>query len=414
MRKTLAAATAGVLVLALSACGGSVPAGATGGASGGGGGTIKIGSLHPVSGSNAADGQQMENGAQLAIEAVNNAGGIASLGGSKLALDSADTKGAADTGQAEAQRLISDGAVALIGTYQSAVTATVATVAERNRVPLVIDIAAADDLLEQGYQYTFRIQPNASTMGTAGAQYLADVSTAAGAPVRKVAYLHEQSSFGTSVKDAFVAKAQSLGMTVDPIISYDAKSVSDLTTQMTAVKAAGADVLAVTGYYRDGVLAQQAVASVQPGLKAVFGVADGAFDLPQFATDAGAAGQGYFDANYHYDASNEKTKALLDLYQQRFGQPARTGAVLAYEAVQVIADSLQRSGNADPKALRDAIAQTDLPSLMASNGPIKFSDTGENENAAPLLLQVGPDGPQQVFPADKALAKPVFPAPPAR
>lgn len=417
MRKTWIAATAAALasLLVLSGCGGSAPTGAGGGGDAGvEGGVIKIGSLHPLSGASAADGQQMENGAQLAAEAINEAGGIASLGGARLEIVSADTQGAPDVGQSEAQRLIQEGAVALIGTYQSAVTATVATVAERNQVPLVIDIATADELLEQGYRYTFRIQPNATTMGTQGARYLQQVSEAAGAPARQVAYLHEQSAFGTTVKDAFVAEAQALGMTVDPIIGYDAASVADLTTQVTAVKASGADVLAVTGYYRDGVLVSQAVATVAPELNAVFGVANGAFDLPQFVTDAGQAGQGYFDSNYHFDATKPETQALIERYEERFNDPMRTGAVLAYEAVRVIADSLERSADADPVVLRDAIAQTELKSLMAGDGPIVFTEAGENENAAPLLMQVQGDAVKQVFPAEVAVAEPIYPAPPTR
>ncbi|MEP6649522.1 MAG: ABC transporter substrate-binding protein, partial [Lapillicoccus sp.] len=63
----------------------------------------------------------MDNGAKLAVEAVNAAGGIAAMGGAKLELLSADSKGAPEVGQSEAQRLIQEGAVAIVGTYQSAV-----------------------------------------------------------------------------------------------------------------------------------------------------------------------------------------------------------------------------------------------------------------------------------------------------
>ena len=104
MRKNWIVGLALAAPLALAACGGSAPPG-TPGAGGGGGGTagsgqtIKIASLHPLSGSSAADGQQMDNGAKLAVEAINNAGGIASMGGAKLELLSADSKGAPETGQ---------------------------------------------------------------------------------------------------------------------------------------------------------------------------------------------------------------------------------------------------------------------------------------------------------------------------
>src|SRR3712207_391828 len=150
MRKRWTPALAVALPVVLAACGGSAPPGAAGSDEGGGtGDTIVIGSLHPLSGAAAADGQQMDNGAQLAVDAINEAGGIESLGGAQLELASADTQGAPEVGQSEAQRLIQEGAVALVGTYQSAVSQNVAATAERNQVPFVIDVSSADEILQQ-------------------------------------------------------------------------------------------------------------------------------------------------------------------------------------------------------------------------------------------------------------------------
>jgi branched-chain amino acid transport system substrate-binding protein len=412
MRKPWITAMALALPLALAACGGSAPPGTegTGGGGGGSGDTITIGSLHPLSGSSAADGQQMDNGAKLAVDAINEAGGIKSLDGAKLELASADTKGAPETGQSEAQRLIEEGAVALLGTYQSAVSQNVAAVAERNQVPFVIDVSSADAILQQGYKYTFRLQPSAKVLAERGAEYLSDVSKAAGSPAKKVAILHEQGPFGTAIKDTFTAKAQSLGMEVGPVISYDPVSVSDFTTQITSVREAGADVLMVAGYYRDGVLVANAVNTVKPGLDAVWGVANGAFDTPQFPGEAGAAGEGFFDANYRLDITNPDTKKLVDEYKKAYNDDMRTAAVLSYDAVRVIAAALEKSGDASPAKVRDAIAETELDSLIAQDGPITFSDTGENENAAPILMQVQSGTVKQVFPEKYAEADPVYPA----
>jgi branched-chain amino acid transport system substrate-binding protein len=415
MRKRWLAAMACTIPLVLSACGGSAPTGATGGATGAKAGeTIKIGALHPLSGPYAGEGQQMDKGAKLAVEAINKAGGIKSMKGAKLELLSADTQGKPEVGQSEAQRLIQQGAVALVGTYQSAVTANVSSVAERNKVPLVIDVSSADSILTQGYKYTFRVQPSSTVLGTEGAQYLSDVSKAAGEPAKKVAILHEQGAFGSGIRDAFEAKAKSLGIAIGPVISYDAASVSDLTTQITAVKASGADVLVVAGYYRDGVLVAKAVNTVKPALNAVWGVADGAFDVPQFPKDAGNAGEGYFDANYHADMTKPAMQELAKLYETRYNDQMRTAAVLAYDSVRVIADALERAGDSSPAKVRDAIATVSLDSLIAQKGPIVFGPTGENENASPILMQVQSGEVKQVFPADKAESKPSFPANPGR
>lgn len=417
MRKTWLATLAAALPLTLAACGGSAPPGAGGSDGGDGGGsgeTIKIGALHPLSGAAAADGQQMDNGAKLAIDAINEAGGIESLDGAKLELLSADTQGKPEVGQSEAQRLVQEGAVALLGTYQSAVSQNVAAVAERNTIPFVIDVSSADAILQQGYTYTFRLQPSSTVLGTRGADYLAEVSEAAGGKAKTIAVFHEQGPFGTAVKNAFSKQAQSLGMQIGPVISYDAANVSDFTTQVTQVKAAGADVLMVAGYYRDGVLVANAVKTVKPQLDAVYGVANGAFDLPQFPAEVGAAGEGYFDANYHSDSTNPDMQELAKRFEQTYDDQIRTGAVLAYDAVRVIADALERAGDTDRAAVRDAIADTDLEPLVASDGPISFTEEGENKNASPILMQVQGGAVKQVHPADKAEAEPVYPASPGQ
>jgi branched-chain amino acid transport system substrate-binding protein len=413
MRKPWITAMAVALPLALAGCGGSAPPGTEGSEGGGGGGsgeTIVIGSLHPLSGAAAADGQQMDNGAKLAVDAINEAGGIESLDGAQLELASADTQGAPEVGQSEAQRLIQEGAVALVGTYQSAVSQNVAAVAERNSVPFVIDVSSADAILQQGYKFTFRLQPSAAVLAERGAEYLAEVSENAGAAAQRVAILHEQGPFGTAITETFTATAQELGMEIGPVISYDPASVSDFTTQITSVREAGADVLMVAGYYRDGVLVANAVNTVQPGLDAVWGVANGAFDTPQFPGEVGEAGEGFFDANYRLDMTNPETQELAELYKETYGDDMRTAAVLSYDAVRVIAAALDRAGDASPQAVRDAIAETELDALIAQDGPIAFDEAGENENAAPILMQVVDGAVKQVYPEEYAETEPVYPA----
>jgi branched-chain amino acid transport system substrate-binding protein len=415
MKKPWIAAAAMALPLMLTACGGSTPPGASGG--GGGGSspdTITIGSVHPLSGASAGDGQQMDNAAKLAVDDINAAGGIDCLKGAKLKLDSADSQGKPEVGQSEAQRLIQNGAVALLGTYQSAVSQNVAAVAERNKVPFVIDVSSADAILQQGYKFTFRLQPSGTVLAEKGAQFLSDLSKKAGSQAKTVAILNEQGPFGTAIAKTFSDKAKSLGMNIGPQISYDPANVSDFTTQMTTIKESGADVLMVAGYYRDGVLAAKAVSTVKPTLNAVWGVANGAFDTPQFPGEAGAAGEGFFDVNYRLDMTNKDTQKVVKAFKAKYNDDIRTAAVLSYDAVRVIADALGRSCDASPAKLRDAIAKTKLDALVAQDGPIQFTEAGENENATPIVMQVQSGEVKQVFPEGSAQTKPVYPASPGQ
>ena len=371
--------------------------------------TILIGGIHPLTGGLAADGINMDRAIQMAIDEINDAGGV--LGGAMLAYLSSDSTGAADVGQTEAERLIGEGAQALICCFQSSVTTNVAAISEREGVPLIIDVAVMDAILDQGYTNTFRLQPNATSMGVNGANYLKEIAEAAGDSVESVVILFEGTTgFGDSVRAAFVAEAANLVIEVLDEISYEPFAVTDLTTEITRVNALGPDVLVVSGYYNDGLLAARNAEEVGLDVKAVFGVAQGTYDQPQFVTDAGDLAQCFFDSNFHWDAANPDALAVREAYAAEFGEPMRTGAVFSYQAVYLIADAIERAGSSDPGAIRDALADSDYSEyLLPYPGNIQFDETGENVNARPVLMQVQDGEVLQVWPQDLAQASPIYP-----
>lgn len=296
----------------------------------------------------------------------------------------------------------------LVGTYQSSVSSNVSVVAERNEVPFVMDVTAADEIFQHGYRYSFRVQPGNGAIATSAAEFLTKVSEQAGKPVRKVAIMHEQTDFGTGAADAFTEAATDLGLEVAPRISYDATTASDFTSQITQVKASGADVLAVSGYYSDSLLIAQAINAVKPDLDAVWGVSNGAYDQPKFVSDAGPIGENYFSTNYHFDAQNPETRQLREEYQRRYGAPMRTGAVLAYDAVQTIAAGVEHAGSTDPVAVRNAIAKVKVDPLTVGDGPVRFGRDGENVNSAAVLMQIQNGRVKQVYPPRKAESDPDY------
>jgi branched-chain amino acid transport system substrate-binding protein len=408
MKKIASVMTALVVAGGLAACSSS-----DGGSSDSS--TVTIGSIHPTSGALAGVGGLMDDGAKLAVADINAAGGIKALDGAKLKLSGGDSQGKAEIGQSEAQRLIGDGAVALIGTYQSDVTQNVAAVAERGRVPFVIDVAVDDKILEQGYKYSFRVQPDATSMGTSGAQSLAKIGQDKSTPIKSVAYLHIEGAFGDSVFKAFKAEAAKQGITSVKEITYPATNFSDATTQVREAASVKPDVIVATGYYPDGVLIAKAVSELKPDIQGVYGIANGAFDDGSFPAASGASGQNILSANYHYDANNERVTDIRTRFEAKYGKPMETASILSYQAVEVIAAGLEKSGSDDPEKLREAIAGIEIDDpLLAFDGPIAFDERGQNKNATVIVMQVQADNIEQVFPQEFATKDLVFPAAPAR
>jgi branched-chain amino acid transport system substrate-binding protein len=397
------AATAVASLTLLAACGGD---------GGGGGGDVDevvVGAVHPLSGALAGVGAMMSQSAQMAVQDINEAGGIECLDGAQLRLETGDSAGVAATGQSEAQRLIDEGAVALVGTYQSDVTQNVAAAAERGGVPLVIDVAVDDAILEQDFQNTFRVQPNATSMGTDGGEALLAMAEQNGETIEKVAYIHVEGAFGQSVFDAFDELAQENDIDVEEV-TYSAENFSDATTVVRRAAASNPDVILATGYYPDSLLVAQAVQQLSPDISALYGIANGAFDNSPFPNDAGRAGEGVLSANYHYDMNDERVQDIRERFQQQQNEPMETAGVLSYQAVEVIKAGLEEACTDDPMEVRDAIADIEIEdSLLAFDGPITFDETGQNENATVIVMQVLEGEIQQVFPEEFKTADLVFP-----
>ena len=110
---------------------------------------VKIGAIYPLTGAAASTGLELKNAVELAAELINQGGkglnlplagkaGLSNLKGAKIRLVFGDHQGNPQTGGTEAERLITQEKVAaLIGCYQSNVTATASQVAERYGVPFL-------------------------------------------------------------------------------------------------------------------------------------------------------------------------------------------------------------------------------------------------------------------------------------
>ena len=397
-----------VIALSIAACGGEEKKGGGEGAQE----AVKIGSIHPLTGPLAADGKQMDAAVKQAVEDINAKGGIKALDGAKLEVESGDSQGKADIGQQEAQRMVDAKVAGIVGTFQSDVTTNVATVAARSQVPLVIDVAVSDEILEQGNKFVFRIQPDASSMGKFGAQYLKQVAEKSGESIEKVAYLHDESEFGSSVVKAFTAQAKSEDLEVVKAIPYDPFGTQDFSTQLAQVKAASPDAMVVTGYLPDGLTIAKNALSAEPPVKVVFGVANGAYSLPSFPEEAGKAGELYFDSNYHFDAKKDRVNEIRDAFKEKSGEEMRTASILSYQAVETIAAALEDASSSEPQAVRDALAKVSIDDpLLTFSGPIEFDEKGQNKNAQPTVMQVQDGKVVQVLPEEFAEAEPELATP---
>jgi len=371
---------------------------------------LKVGHIHPLSGFLAFDGGLVVNGLILAVEEINAAGGIRALGGARLALVGGDTQGKVEVGMAESERLIRDGVVALLGPYQSPVAYAVSQLCEKERTPFVITVAVADNVTERGFEYTFRVQPNARAMTVRTLDHLADLAKSAGVAVKTLAIMHEDGLFGTSIAGHVERHARTLGWDLALKVGYNFRT-PDVTTEIARIKAARPDLVLVSGYFGDALLIARTATEHRLETRAVVGIANGGFSNPKFLGDQPQLADLVMDGNYWHNPRSERARRVMDGYQKRFGAPMSSHSVQAYSSMMVLRDGLERAGSPDRAKIREALARTNLTDHILPQGAIQFDKTGENVNAQPALVQNQSGKTVVVGPASFAEAKPVFPVP---
>jgi branched-chain amino acid transport system substrate-binding protein len=371
---------------------------------------IPIGHIHPLSGSLAFDGQELQNGLMLAAKEINAAGGIQSMGGARLKVFAADSEGKPELAIKEMERLAGAGAAAVIGCYQSAVTVVATQIAEKLKVPFVVSVAVADEITERGFQYTFRVQPNALQMAQQTIRHLAEIVKASGARVKTIAYLHDDTAFGQSLVGHVDRFAPAEGFDLVLKVPYSPRS-PDLTTEVGKIKAAGADLVMATGYFGDGVRAFKTMKDLRVSAKAIVGCGNGAYSHPKFVKELGDLTEHVMDGNYQANLLSPRTQSAFANYQKEFGAPMGTSTVFAYQAVYVVADALERARSDQREAVREALAKTNLAEHILPQGPIVFGASGQNTNAAATMMQIQNGGIKVVWPKAYAQGAPVFPVP---
>ena len=386
--------------------------------------TVKVGMPSPVSGPMADVGQDSRLGAQLAVEAVNAAGGIKSMGGARIELLVADTETKADVARSEGDRLINGGAQILTGAFHSAHVATLALLAQQRRVPYIIDISAADAPTanvaksvregQQKLQYVYRIFPGSVIFGRNAVKYMTEIFREANVSPKRVVLMYSNDLFGKTQTDSFQAalKAANPGFEVVDVIPYPENAV-DLSTEVSRARAAKPDVLAPVTRPATAILLLEEVAKQRLDLMGIISPgAPGLYETKQIQQLKDKL-EYVMDSTVYANYRKPETRRIAAEYAKRSGgRNFDASGAYSYEAIQVIADVLERAASTDPDALVAAIKKTSFPDgVTVSSGPVIFNDTGDNPNASTAMLQILGQKPRVVWPRDAAEQRFVFPRP---
>jgi len=388
---------------------------------------VKIGVIYPLTGPGAAVGAELRSALELAVDIINNGAaginelpfaagkGLPGLKGAKIKLVFADHQGNPQTGATEAERLITqEGVVAIVGAYNSAVTATASQVAERAGIPFLNPESSSASLTARGFKWFFRTTPHDDLFVHNAFEFLKELEAKKGIKPGAVATLNENGLWGTETTKLQAKLAPEYKLNLVKQVLYPAKT-TQLTSEVQTLKAANPNLVLQSSYTPDAILSMKTYKEL--GFSPDMILANNAgFTDTDFIKTLGK------DAEYvitrevwalDLAGRNPLIKQVNDLFNSRYKINFTGNSSRTFTGLMVMADAINRAGSTEPEAIRKALAATDMPGaklIMPWKG-VKFDATGQNTLGQGILVQIIDGKYNTVWPFAMASREVVWPMP---
>jgi branched-chain amino acid transport system substrate-binding protein len=374
---------------------------------------VRIGVLVPKSGESAAAGAEVLRGAELAAALVNGeegavslagAGseGLVGLGGAKLTIVAGDSKSNPDTGTSEADRLvIEERVVGLVGAYDAAVTEAASQRTERLGIPFVNGDSTAGYLSERGLTWFFRTGPTDRMFGEAFYSTLQQEKVRP----KRISMLYTTDAAGESLHQVLHDLAPEADYDEHGMVKF-APGKPNLVPELQELRdEKKPEVLfLMTSTASDAVRVLKTMGTIGYRPPQVFAFGGGVTE-PQVLQAAGTAGEGlFYGTAWSREIAGRSgiAKAVMERYEERFGQPMTETAAGTFTAVLMLAEAIDNAGSTDPQRVRAALLNLDIPgreTIMPWSG-VRFDGSHQNVAANGVVEQRVGDALRVVFPSE--------------
>lgn len=352
---------------------GAAPAGESATAGGATGEPIKIGVVCPISGQGAAAGEYIVNGVKLIDARLQAAGGLEVNGVfHPVEFIFEDNEAKEEITTNAFQKLINqDNVIAIAGPDMSKCILAAAPIAQQAGC-VAVGTFTTNEAVTQVGDYIFRACFIDPFQGTVAATYAWEE----GYKTAAVIY-NNADAYAKGLYESFVEVFEGLGGTVVETQAYSGSDVKDYNVQLTKIAAANPEVLFIPNMFTEIPLQVQQARAVGITCPIVGGDSMDTPDVPNLAGHENIAGTAYVSA-FSAENPDPVAQGFVKAFRDAYGMDPNSNAVLAYDAVTMILDSIQRAETLDRTGVRDAMAQVkdlQLPSGMITVGedrnPIK-------------------------------------------
>ena len=344
------------------------------------GGDLKVAVLAPLSGAVPTFGVMTRDGALLAIEEWNAKGGV---NGKKIVPIVEDSQCTPDPAVNAANKVIDQDKVKfIVGEVCSKASIPISEIANAKKVIQISPTSTNTDvtIMKDGKvkDYIFRACFIDPFQGKVGAKFAMENLKAKNAFI----LLDQANDYTKGLAEEFEKAFTAGGGKIVGKETYTAKD-TDFSAILAKVAAAKPDVIYLPDYYNIVNLA--AKQAKEKGITAPFLGGDG-WDSADL--DLKAAAGGYFTNHYSPDSTAPEAVAFMKAFKDKYkGATPDALAALAYDATNLLLNSIKTAGNEDTDKVKVAMEGISMPGV---SGKITF-DKQHNPIKAATILKVTPE-----------------------
>ncbi|SEO66187.1 ABC transporter substrate-binding protein [Aquisalimonas asiatica] len=326
-----------------------------------------IGISAATSGAQAYGGEAIRMGVQLAIEDINEAGGVL---GQELSYNIYDEAGSPPRGVDNLRRIAErDNCIFVFGGYHSTVQLAMVDPIHQIGIPYMAVISANTNIIENDVDDSYMFRVSAKDRWVA--QFLVEEGLAR-SENNAVAMIYENTGWGEGALPNVEAALAQHGEELVDARDFEWGD-SDMTSQLSRMRDAGADTLIIWGLDREGDQILRSLERIDwdPVVLGAWGIAGNLGDL------AGERANGVLVMQtYSWMGDLEpQAQELFQRLQEEFGIGEQgdihmgSGIANAYDAVHIVAKAIEEAGVFEWDAVRDAMFEVSHEGLVTNYDP---------------------------------------------
>ncbi|MBI4450055.1 ABC transporter substrate-binding protein [Candidatus Uhrbacteria bacterium] len=338
-------------------------------------GEVTIGAVFPLTGDAAAYGEPLQRSVQLAADEINRTGGV---GGKALKVLFQDGKCAGPDATNAIQQLVNvDRVQFVIGGACSGETLAMAPIVNEKKVVLISPSATSPDITTKGGDYVFRTAPSDAFQGRVAAEY-----AYAKLEKRKAAVISESTDYAQGLSRVFIRRFGELGGAVatdekfnpgetnfQAIVTKALRANPDVIYLVPQAPAAGLNIM--KQLRNQGATAQLLAGEVLAGRDTV--------------KDNAEAMEGLIATETAVDESVPATRAFLDVYRAKHGEPPFPGYQSGAYDITFLARDAFAGGATTGEAIQAWLAG--LGDRSGALGTYRFDGNGDAVFATYAILK---------------------------